>query len=665
MKKKSTLPLGLWLILLSFFSPATLLRAQSWEQIDSFQFPPPGSLDSIRVGLRLALDAGGLPYMVYQDAGSGLKGTLSAKKYNGSTWAQAGAQAFASSSQGLIDATVARNGIVYAAVDDGGPLPEVYAYNGSAWSPIGAPPPTPATSNTTMPSIAADSAATPYCALYDAETHNPVVFVLSSGIWTVVGPSELGNGTGGRVVQLAFDHHNTPYIVYDEANPSGAAPFLVVEKYNGGAWTKIGTSSLFSTGSNHVLAFDGQDIPNVITSTGDLQTGYNFKIVKLAGGDWIDATPLVLPAPVPGHNAAAHDPLGNIAQIYLSMGPHNTPFIGYYQDSANNVVDQIKVVKFNGAGWVPAGNNSFFDQGPVSVNMMTFSADTLGNAYVSYMHELQYTLIYKLVRNNSPTITFNDVFGSYGQADFSPGATSTNTDPGDPIIYTIEDTTIATIVDGKIHVLKPGATNITASQPGDSAWSAATPVQVRLFIVPASQTISFPGFPEKKVGDPDFPGGAIASSGLPVIYTGSDPTIATVSQDGNIHILEAGAIIVTASQPGDNNHQATGTVAQVLIIHDADSTPPNPSAPQKDSLHTWSSSSSTLTVEIWTLKNEQARLELYDMYGQRVYNQIIQLSSKGTNQFQVPIYRLRAGIYYVKVTGQHLQLIEKVWLGIR
>jgi hypothetical protein len=57
---------------------------------------------------------------------------------------------------------------------------------------------------------------------------------------------------------------------------------------------------------------------------------------------------------------------------------------------------------------------------------------------------------------------------------------------------------------------------------------------------------------------------ASASSGLPITYTVSDPTVATVS-GSTLTILKAGTAIVTATQPGDANHTAALPVKDTIL----------------------------------------------------------------------------------------------------
>ncbi|HVW15493.1 MAG TPA: Ig-like domain-containing protein, partial [Mucilaginibacter sp.] len=77
---------------------------------------------------------------------------------------------------------------------------------------------------------------------------------------------------------------------------------------------------------------------------------------------------------------------------------------------------------------------------------------------------------------------------TYGDADFAPGATSTNT--GTPITYTSSNTSVATIVSGNIHIIGAGTTTITASQAAGNGYDAATDQQQTLTVNPAAITIT-------------------------------------------------------------------------------------------------------------------------------------------------------------------------------
>ncbi|RED98371.1 galactose-binding domain-containing protein [Marinoscillum furvescens] len=83
----------------------------------------------------------------------------------------------------------------------------------------------------------------------------------------------------------------------------------------------------------------------------------------------------------------------------------------------------------------------------------------------------------------------------------------------------------------------------------------------------SQQTIDFPELTEKTVGDPDFDPGATASSGLAVIYTSSNESVATVVEN-KISIVGGGTAQIIASQPGDDTYHAAAEVSQTLVVKD-------------------------------------------------------------------------------------------------
>ena len=82
----------------------------------------------------------------------------------------------------------------------------------------------------------------------------------------------------------------------------------------------------------------------------------------------------------------------------------------------------------------------------------------------------------------------------------------------------------------------------------------------------ATQSIAFATIPEKTYGDSVFTLTASATSGLEVVFSSSDPTIATVSND-SVTIARAGTTTITASQPGNASFSAADDVEQILVIN--------------------------------------------------------------------------------------------------
>lgn len=89
-----------------------------------------------------------------------------------------------------------------------------------------------------------------------------------------------------------------------------------------------------------------------------------------------------------------------------------------------------------------------------------------------------------------------------------------------------------------------------------------------LGIEPKSQTITFQALSNAMENSSDIVLTATASSALPVTYTTSDPSIATIV-DGKIHVIKAGEVSIIASQNGNADYYAAPKVIRTLVIEAA------------------------------------------------------------------------------------------------
>jgi len=103
-----------------------------------------------------------------------------------------------------------------------------------------------------------------------------------------------------------------------------------------------------------------------------------------------------------------------------------------------------------------------------------------------------------------------------------------------------------------------GAYNMTALVGSISAGGIATASASGATTSP--QTISFAAIPSKTVGD-SFTLGATASSSLPVSYSSSNPSVATVAENV-VTIVGSGSVTITASQGGNSSYSPATQVSQ-------------------------------------------------------------------------------------------------------
>ena len=161
------------------------------------------------------------------------------------------------------------------------------------------------------------------------------------------------------------------------------------------------------------------------------------------------------------------------------------------------------------------------------------------------------------------TISFNAISQKeVGDIDFNLSATASS---GLPVSYTSSNTSVASIVDGKVHILAAGTSIITASQPGNTQYNAAASVTQTLTVNKKAQSITFAALETKTIGDADFDAAATASSGLAVSYSSSNESVATIV-DGMVHIIGAGTTTIAASQEGDATFKSASAEQLLTVV---------------------------------------------------------------------------------------------------
>jgi hypothetical protein len=99
-----------------------------------------------------------------------------------------------------------------------------------------------------------------------------------------------------------------------------------------------------------------------------------------------------------------------------------------------------------------------------------------------------------------------------------------------------------------------------------NAAGSSSGTTIGLAIAKGNQTITFGALSTRQVGDAPFTLSATASSALPVSYSSSSNSVATVSNN-TVTIVGAGTTTITASQVGDDNWNAATDVLQTLTVY--------------------------------------------------------------------------------------------------
>jgi hypothetical protein len=153
---------------------------------------------------------------------------------------------------------------------------------------------------------------------------------------------------------------------------------------------------------------------------------------------------------------------------------------------------------------------------------------------------------------------------TFGDASFTLAATASS---GLPVSYVSSNASVATVSGNTVTIIGAGTTTITASQAGDANYAAATSVPQTLTVSKANQAISYAALVSKTFGDAPFNLNATASSGLPISYTSSNTTVATVAGSTvTIVGVGSGSTFLNATQAGNANYNPAPSIGQTLTV---------------------------------------------------------------------------------------------------
>ena len=203
---------------------------------------------------------------------------------------------------------------------------------------------------------------------------------------------------------------------------------------------------------------------------------------------------------------------------------------------------------------------------------ITITGYTLGGAQAAY-----YTLTQPSLTANitAKALTISGLSGVSRVYDATTTATLSGTptlvgvitsDTSNVILGGSASASFATATAGTGKAITVTGYSISGSASGN--YSLTQPAGLTADITQATQTITFGSLANKIVGDPNFSLTATASSGLPVSYSSSVPSVASVS-GSTVTVGVAGTTVITASQAGDVNYQAATSVNQNQVVDTA------------------------------------------------------------------------------------------------
>ena len=126
------------------------------------------------------------------------------------------------------------------------------------------------------------------------------------------------------------------------------------------------------------------------------------------------------------------------------------------------------------------------------------------------------------------------------------------------LTWTSSNESVATVdvSSGGLTLLKPGVTTITATFPGDDLYTAQS-VSYTLTVEKGDVHLLFLDTEAAaKIGEDFYPPSLDNSYGVPVTWTSSDATVATVDETGNVMLVAPGVTTITATFAGNDLYNA-------------------------------------------------------------------------------------------------------------
>jgi len=308
--------------------------------------------------------------------------------------------------------------------------------------------------------------------------------------------------------------------------------------------------------------------------------------------------------------------------------PLTISYTGFVYGETNTVLSTQPTISTTAVTASPAGTYPITVSGAVAANYnINFVNGTL-----------------TVTPRQNQTITFNAIANkTYGAADFSAGATSSNTSI--PVMLSSSNTSVATIVGNNIHITGAGTTTITASQAGNAFYFPATPVSRTLTVNKANLNVRVLDT-VKTVGQQNPPF-TIVMTGFVLGETAAVLTTAPTASTTAGTNTPPGSYIIEVGGGVSSNYNFVYTNGRLVILPASGTTVPY--------MQTYMSGPSELTVKVFSPAPDLGNIYLYDMAGRLVMQKNV-FFAQGFLSHRLGVMVPASGIYVVKVVGSTVNL---------
>jgi hypothetical protein len=172
------------------------------------------------------------------------------------------------------------------------------------------------------------------------------------------------------------------------------------------------------------------------------------------------------------------------------------------------------------------------------------------------------------------TQTFNITAAAQTLSFTSPGGQTLGTAPpalvasatsGLAVSFMSSTPAVCTVSGNTLTLVSVGSCSVSASQPGNAVFAAATPVSQSFNVAATPQTLTFTSPGAQTLGTVPPALSASASSGLAVSFTSTTPAVCTVNGTA-LALVSAGTCTVQANQAGNAAFAAATPVARSFAV---------------------------------------------------------------------------------------------------
>ena len=160
-----------------------------------------------------------------------------------------------------------------------------------------------------------------------------------------------------------------------------------------------------------------------------------------------------------------------------------------------------------------------------------------------------------VIKGMASSITADNIEKNFGDPDFKVDYKTTGCNS---VTIKSLDTDVATVTaDGKIHIVKAGTASIKLTNKKDNYETSE--VTITLVVKAKDSSVDAQDI-EKTYGDVDFTVDYSTTGCNSVTFDSLNPSVATVTADGKIHIVKAGTASIKLTNKADNYETSTKTI---------------------------------------------------------------------------------------------------------